>query len=240
MTLTNQQFQQVTNQVRAYEKIAEVQRMPITLNNEKYEIEIDPLVANPSIMNSGLQVLKYLESHPSLIKDQIITDMGTGCGIIGLACALLGAKKVYMADIDQKAISNTQRNIQRLGIINICETFQSDLFSNFSEHQKADIQIFNHPFFADAPIQGKDWTRMMLGGTSLIENYLRNAPNFSNPDAQYIMPWLTTANNTAEIDNDPGKRAPTQGYKIIKCASQNPVESGIQQDPFAIYVLQHP
>ncbi len=195
-------------------------------------------MASPEVMNSGPQMVNFLVEHPDLIREKIVTDMGTGSGILGIAVAKLGAKFVFMSDIDNKAVKNSQTNISKLKLDNICESFQSDLFSNFGDRPKADVQIFNHPFFADLPVEGKDWTRMMLGGTELLGKYFDQAPKYSTPDAIYLMPWLTLADNEDMPDNDPGKRATEYGFKVIKVTEQTPVKQGLQQATFKIYELK--
>jgi methylase of polypeptide subunit release factors len=167
------QKKQILDQIGAYEKKFKIGKIEIPLGEKKFELEIDEFVANPEIMNSGLQVVDYLGKNPGLVKGKVVTDMGTGSGIIGIAAGLLEANKVFMPDIDNRAVKNANKNIQSLGLQKFCETFQSDLFENFYNKEKSDVQIFNHPFFAEKPIEGKDWTQMMLGGTSLIAEYFK-------------------------------------------------------------------
>ena len=47
------------------------------------------------------------------VKDKIIIDYGCGSGILAIAAALLGAKKVIGVDIDPQALEATQANAER-------------------------------------------------------------------------------------------------------------------------------
>lgn len=236
--LTKIQKRQILTQVKAYEKNQRVQKTTIPFGKKEIELEIDPYVANPNIMNSGVQMVNYLIKHKKLIKGKIVTDMGTGSGILGIAAAKLGAKVVFMSDIDKAAVKNAKKNVSKLKLNNICTVLQGDLFENFKKTPKSDVQIFNHPFFADNPIKGKSWTKMMLGGTDLLKKYFQEAPKYSKTNAIYLMPWLTLADNYDSLDNDPGKRAGECGFRVVETTKQKPVNKGLQQAIFKIYKLK--
>lgn len=231
-----EQKAQVEKQIEAYDKKVGVGLVRIPVDSAGLELEVDAFVANPEIMNSGIQVAEHLAEHPELVEKKVVTDMGTGCGIIGVEAARLHATKVFMADIDERAVRNAAKNVARHNLGDVCDVFQSDLFSNWGNHPLSDVQIFNHPFFSEQPVTGKEWTRMMLGGTELIKRYLTEAPHYSTPDAKYIMPWLTLANSTDDReDNDPGRVAPQLGFEIVNAAEQQPVSQGLQRSVFKIY-----
>ena len=238
MAFNQIQKKQLQRQIELYEKQKGVSFVSIPFRRGKLKLTIDRFVANPAIMNSGIQVVQFLVSNPYLVRGKIVTDMGTGCGIIGIAAAKLGARKVYMPDIDPSAIENAKRNIALHHLKKVCESYPSNLFSKQANRKKADVQIFNHPFFTGKPIKGKEWTRMMLSETSLLDKYFEQAPHYSAPDATYILPWLNLARNEKGIDNDPGKRASRYGYDLIDVIEQAPVRQGIQQSHFRIYVFK--
>ncbi len=232
------QKNQIESQIEAYEKQDKIGRIKIPLARKEFELEIDPFVANPEIMNAGVRVVEYLSLKPEVVKGKIVTDMGTGSGMLGIASGLLGARKVFMPDIDGRAVTNARKNVETLKLSDICDVFQSDLFSNFGDRQKADVQIFNHPFFADSPVEGKEWTQMMLGGTELIGKYLEQSPRFSTEDAVYIFPWLTLAGNEGGLDNDPAKRASKYGFEIVNVIEQDLMGKGLQKGKCKIYELK--
>lgn len=237
--LRPEQKSQISRQVKSYEEQKQTELVAVKFLGLKLELEVDPLVANPNIMNSGIQVVKFLEKNPGLVAGKIITDMGTGSGVIGIAAGIGRAKHVFMPDIEKRAVDNAGRNIKRLKLAGICEVLQSDLFNNFGGKPKAEVQIFNQPFFSANPVKGKKWTRIMLGGTDLIARYLKEAPKYSTNDAIYIMPWLTLAENLSTTDNNPGKRAPKFGFEIENIIEQDAVNQGIQQAKFKIFILRH-
>jgi putative methylase len=80
------------------------------------------------------------------IDDKIILDAGCGTGIIGLALLLLGAKKVYFLDVDEKAIELCKQNYNNLNEeyeLGKAEFLVQDV-SLFDK--KVDIVVQNPPF----------------------------------------------------------------------------------------------
>ncbi len=73
------------------------------------------------------------------LKGKRVIDVGTGSGILGIATAKLGAKSVYMTDIDQKAVDVARENVIKNGVQNNCKVECTDLCDSVS----CDILIGN-------------------------------------------------------------------------------------------------
>lgn len=78
-------------------------------------IEIDPGMAFGTGQHAStrmcLEVLEKLLLSKQPPEPCNVLDVGTGTGILGIACAKLGAKKVRCVDIDPKAVEIAQENI---------------------------------------------------------------------------------------------------------------------------------
>lgn len=233
--LSTIQKKQILSQIEAYENKVAVGKLNIKLEKIKFDLYVDEYVANPKIMNSGIEMANFLISKKSFIKNKKVLDIGTGSGILGIVVALLGAKEVLMTDIDDNAIKNAKKNVKNLGLDKICKVQKSDLFKDIKKTEKFDILIFNHPYFADTPIKGKSWTRMMLGGTKLLDRYLKNAFKFGNKDAKYLFSWLTIASNKKGLDNDPAKRYKEFGYILNDFIKKQDSGDGVQKGKFLFY-----
>lgn len=61
------------------------------------------------------------------LSDKKVIDVGTGSGILGIAASKLGAKSVYMTDIDKKAVSVAKENIEKNGVACNCVVEVADL-----------------------------------------------------------------------------------------------------------------
>jgi ribosomal protein L11 methyltransferase len=78
-------------------------------------IEIDPGMAfgtgqHPST-RMCLEALEDIILKDRTIKNWRVLDVGTGTGILGIACAKLGANKVVCVDIDKKATEIARENV---------------------------------------------------------------------------------------------------------------------------------
>ena len=238
--LSKKQAEQVDRQLQAYRDQVEIGNVSVPFGDGILNLIVDPFVASPAIMNSGVQIIQHMARNPELVRGKTVIDMGTGCGIIGIAAARLGAKKVIMTDIDERAVHNAQKNISKYGLENVCEAVQGDLFNSIFGGTKADVQIFNHPYFLADPLPDEAWSRMMLGGIELLRRYLHQAPRYSLADAAYLLSWFVLAGNGADqLDNDPAKIAPAFGYRVKEQEEQSALENGLQNDPFVMYELEY-
>ena len=58
--------------------------------------------------------------------EKTVLDNGCGTGILGIACAMMGAQKVVATDIDDKAVSNTRENAELNGVEERLDIRQGD------------------------------------------------------------------------------------------------------------------
>ena len=88
------------------------------------------------------------------IEGKIVADLGCGTGILGLSTLLMGAKKIFFVDIDEKVMKIVKENLkfieqeEDIKLDDKAEFIVSDI-KNFDE--KVDVVIENPPF----GIQGK-------------------------------------------------------------------------------------
>ncbi len=65
---------------------------------------------------SGQVLARYLLDNPSLVADRTVLDFGAGSGVVGIAAALAGARRVIACDIDPMAIDAIQANSELNGV----------------------------------------------------------------------------------------------------------------------------
>lgn len=75
------------------------------------------------------------------LKDKTVVDAGTGSGILAIASALLGAKRVVAFDNDRVAISTAKRNVELNGVSDKVQLMEGDL--RILKKLEADVVIAN-------------------------------------------------------------------------------------------------
>ncbi len=81
------------------------------------------------------------------IKDRIVADLGCGAGVLGIGAAVLGAKKVYMVDIDKRMLDIARSNLHTMELE--CHKGFDIEFANVDVSDfavKVDTVIQNPPF----------------------------------------------------------------------------------------------
>lgn len=80
------------------------------------------------------------------IAGRLLLDMGTGCGVVGIAAALAGAR-VVAVDISPAAVECARANARANGVD--IEVRRSDLFGSVPE--RFDVVAFNPPYLPHDP-----------------------------------------------------------------------------------------
>lgn len=81
--------------------------------------------------------LKWLDSAD--VSDKTVIDYGCGSGILAIAAALLGAKKVICVDNDPQALLATKQNAERNQVLDRIEVYSPETAPSI----KADIMLAN-------------------------------------------------------------------------------------------------
>ncbi|WP_055079174.1 50S ribosomal protein L11 methyltransferase [Lagierella massiliensis] len=97
-------------------------------DKDKIILEIDPGMAFGTGSHETTAIcLKLLEEVD--IKDKIVADVGTGSGILAIACSKIGAKHVLALDIDPLSIKTAKENVVVNDCVDKIEVMESDLLS---------------------------------------------------------------------------------------------------------------
>jgi len=114
---------------------------PRMFSYQNLVIELHPEVYDPA--EDSFLLLESLRINPG----DTVLELGTGCGLIALACALKGAE-VLCTDINPFAVQLTRRNIERNRpyLIGAVEIRKGDLFSVLKKRELFDVIICNPPY----------------------------------------------------------------------------------------------
>jgi ribosomal protein L11 methyltransferase len=160
-------------------------------------IEIDPGMAFGTGQHAStrmcLEAVEDIILKDRTIKNWRVLDVGTGTGILGIACAKLGAERVLCVDIDNKAVEIARENTA----VNHLE--------NKVEISNRDVSTINEPFdLIVANLTAKILIRLRAHLMSLIENtgYLVISgiidQNKSDIDAHFLSDTFTLHHVIAE------------------------------------------
>lgn len=68
------------------------------------------------VWSGGAVLARHLAEHPEIAAGRTVLDLGSGCGIVGIAAAQAGAKPVYATDLDRYALAATALNAAANGV----------------------------------------------------------------------------------------------------------------------------
>lgn len=146
------------------------------------DIGIDSLIILRSVFRVdkaylGNYLARILYGKKDLVENKDVLDLGCGCGLLGLICALRGTKKVHFSDINPVAVKNSRLNSILLDVSQT--SFSSgDLFDNIPSRRQFDLIVFNSPSIAGLPLNSSETAfvredRVILDFFNLFPNYLR-------------------------------------------------------------------
>ena len=114
------------------------------INYEGLVIDIDDNVYEPS--DDSFLLADNLEVRPN----DLVLDIGTGCGIQALSSAKRGRNvRVIAIDINPYSISCTKRNVKQNGYNNQIYLIDGSLVNALQIGSKFDLIIFNPPYIPE-------------------------------------------------------------------------------------------
>ena len=122
-----------------------------------------------------------LARNLSIRRDEIVLDMGTGCGILAVLAAEY-TSDVIALDINPHAALSAKKNAELNGAGNKIKVAAGDLFSPINCDSKFNTIVFNAPYLPVETNEGKDWVEKAwsggMDGRKTIDRCISQAPNF--------------------------------------------------------------
>jgi methylase of polypeptide subunit release factors len=135
---------------------------------------------------------KILFLRKDLYKKKSVLDLGCGCGLQGLVCALNGAKNVHFSDINPAAIKNALLNVILLDVKN-CSFSCGNLFENIPSNSFFDLIIFVPPSISGIARKVSDLA--LLRNDKDLLRFYKSFPRFLKKNGKLIMPGSTRFND---------------------------------------------
>jgi [LSU ribosomal protein L11P]-lysine N-methyltransferase (EC 2.1.1.-) len=140
-------------------------------DREEKIIELDPGMAfGTGTHPTTAMCLKALEKV--VRPGSIVFDVGTGSGILSIAAALLGARKVLATDIDGVAVDSAKRNCELNRVQRIVEIKQNHLLDGIGE--RADCIVANLLAEIIIPFAPSAANHLRSGGHFIASGIIRN------------------------------------------------------------------
>ncbi|XRO76748.1 HemK2/MTQ2 family protein methyltransferase [Methanocaldococcus sp. 10A] len=176
---------------------------------EGIKLKLHPEVYEPA--EDSILLLKNLVD----VKNKEVLEIGVGTGLISIACAKKGAKKVVGVDINPYAVELAKENAKLNNVDIIC--LESDLFENVTG--KFDVILFNPPYL---PTSDEDKIDSYLNyafdggknGRGILDRFIDNLPNYLKKGGvvQILQSSLTGEEETIN-------KLKSLGFKVEKVAS---------------------
>lgn len=188
-----------------------------------------PDVLSPNLITARF-LANYLYANNAIYLNKTVIDMGCGSGIQGITTALNGAKKVTFSDISPIAFLNTNANIKQNKLTRKTKVVQGNLFEKVKT--KADLIIFNHPFFEDKLPENIFSKALADSKGGLINIFLEEAKKHLKKNGRIIMPYDTCAGNK----NCPKIQGKKHGYEVT-LRFKHKIDSIIKKGAFSHNVI---
>jgi ribosomal protein L11 methyltransferase len=113
--------------------IGKVVIVPEWINYQPKDNEIKILLDSNMAFGTGehettSMCVEYLSEFVS--NNDVVLDVGCGSGILGITACKLGAKKVFMTDIDYVAVKTATHNCELNGVSDVCEVALNNLLDD--------------------------------------------------------------------------------------------------------------
>jgi len=114
-------------------------------------------------------------------KDEVVLDVGTGCGILGIIAADKAAK-VVMVDINPYAVRCAKENAKLNGVLDKMLFVQGDLFAPIRVEEKFDSILFNAPYLPSEPFEDISWLGCAwaggIAGRQVVDRFIWEASEY--------------------------------------------------------------
>ena len=142
----------------------------------------------------------------------VVLDMGTGCGILGVIAAEKAAM-VVAVDVNPCAVRCARENAKLNGVSDRMFFVHGDLFTAISIGAKFDLILFNAPYLPSEEAEDNSWLGRAwsggIAGRQVIDRFICEAPKYLKADGLVFLMQSTLSgfNETFRKFEENGLRA---------------------------------
>lgn len=123
-------------------------------------------------------------------ESDVVLDVGTGCGILGVLAAKK-AGKVVATDVNPYAVNCAQMNARENGVLAKMDIRLGNLLEPIKKSERFDLIIFNAPYLPTDESEKKSWIGRAWaggqGGRDIIEPFLSEAPKYLKREGRIFL-----------------------------------------------------
>jgi release factor glutamine methyltransferase len=142
----------------------------------------------------------------------IVLDMGTGCGILGITVSEKAAK-VVAVDVNPYAVHCAKKNAKLNNVSDKVLFVLGDLLTPIASKEKFDLILFNAPYLPSEAIEDASWLERAwsggVAGRQVIDRFIGEAPKYLKQNGHIFLmqSTLSDANETLRKFEENGLKA---------------------------------
>jgi release factor glutamine methyltransferase len=155
----------------------------------------------------------------SVKSDDVVLDMGTGCGILGIIAAEK-ASKVVAVDINPYAVRCAKDNAKLNKAADKMIFIQGNLFTPLRSKEIFDLILFNAPYLPTENQERLVWIEYAwsggLNGRQVIDRFICEAPKYLKKSGRVLL-----VQSTLSGVNETLQKFEENGFKVRVIAERN-------------------
>ena len=127
----------------------------------------------------------------------VVLDMGTGCGILGVVAAGK-AREVVAVDVNPYAVRCAKENARLNGILDKMFFVQGDLFTSIRIGEGFDLVLFNVPYLPSEGVEEASWLGCAwsggVAGRQVVDRFIGEVSKYLKRDGRVFLMQSTLSN----------------------------------------------
>lgn len=131
-----------------------------------------------------------LAENLSVDQNDVVLDIGTGCGILGILAAKK-ARRVVATDLNPHAVECAKMNAEINKVADKMDIRVGDLFQSIKQNERFSLILFNAPYLPSNLGEEKDWIGQAWAGgptgRQLIDRFIVETPRFLSESGRILL-----------------------------------------------------
>ena len=138
-----------------------------------------------------------LAENLDAVPNEVVLDLGTGCGILAVLSALK-ARRVVATDVNPYAVRCAKLNAKVNKVSDGMEVVRGDLFGPIKEDEKFSLILFNAPYLPTEEGEEAEWIDYAWAGgergRTVIDRFISSASRYLEPKGRILLVQSTLSN----------------------------------------------